>query len=212
MSTGGHQPLSNEDGSVWVSFNGEIYNHPQLRDELRARGHVFQTSADTEVIVHLYEEYGDALVHALEGMFGLALWDERRGRLLIARDRFGEKPMFLHEQGGELTFASELSALLAVTPQLRELDPQRRSTRSSCSPTCPVRARSCAGVRQLPPGHMLTWERGRRRVQREQLGGRRASARRPAASASSRSPPRPSICSRSRSARAWSPMCLLASF
>jgi asparagine synthase (glutamine-hydrolysing) len=156
---GGHQPLSNEDGSVWVSFNGEIYNHRQLRDELRARGHVFQTSADTEVIVHLYEEYGDALVHALEGMFGLALWDERRGRLLIARDRFGEKPMFLHEQGGELTFASELSALLAVTPQLRELDPAAIDAFFVFA-YVPGPGTIVRGVRQLPPGHMLTWERG----------------------------------------------------
>ncbi len=156
---GGHQPLSNEDGSVWVSFNGEIYNHRQLREELRARGHVFATSADTEVIVHLYEEYGDALVHALEGMFALALWDERRGRLLLARDRFGEKPLFLHEQGGELTFASELTALLEVTPQLRELDPAAIDAFFVFA-YVPGPGTIVRGVRQLPPGHMLSWERG----------------------------------------------------
>ena len=156
---GGHQPLSNEDGSIWVSFNGEIYNHRRLREELRARGHVFATSADTEVIVHLYEEYGDALVHALEGMFGLALWDERRGRLLLARDRFGEKPLFLHEQAGELTFASELTALLEVTPHLRELDPAAIDAFFVFA-YVPGPGTIVRGVRQLPPGHMLTWQRG----------------------------------------------------
>src|SRR6185437_12142206 len=120
---GGHQPLSNEDGTVWAAFNGEIYNHRKLREDLRGRGHVFSTNGDTEVLVHLYEEYGEAMVHALEGMFAFALWDERARRLLLARDRFGEKPLFVHEQGGELLFASELSSLLQVRPQLRELDP-----------------------------------------------------------------------------------------
>src|SRR5947209_12024463 len=87
---GGHQPLCNEDGSVWVAFNGEIYNHRRLREQLRERGHSFTTTTDTEVLPHLYEEYGEAFVDALEGMFALALWDSERGRLLLARDRFGE--------------------------------------------------------------------------------------------------------------------------
>src|SRR5438309_4067877 len=85
--SGGHQPLSNEDGSVWVAFNGEIYNHRRLREQLRRRGHRFNTTTDTEVIPHLYEEFGDAFVAALEGMFALALWDSASGRLLLARDR-----------------------------------------------------------------------------------------------------------------------------
>ncbi|HKI16462.1 MAG TPA: asparagine synthetase B, partial [Isosphaeraceae bacterium] len=113
---GGHQPLSNEDGSLWVAFNGEIYNHAGLREELLARGHRFATSSDTEVLVHLYEEFGDSMVHALEGMFAFAVWDEGRGRLLLARDRFGEKPLFVHERSGELLFASELTALLEAKP------------------------------------------------------------------------------------------------
>ena len=156
---GGHQPMSNEDGSVWVSFNGEIYNHGKLREDLRARGHTFSTTADTEVIVHLYEEYGDELVHALEGMFALAIWDERRSRLLLARDRFGEKPLFLHDHGGELTFASELTALLEVTPQLRELDPAAIDAFFVFA-YVPGPGSIVRGVRQLPPGHLLTWERG----------------------------------------------------
>jgi asparagine synthase (glutamine-hydrolysing) len=155
---GGHQPLSNEDGSVWVAFNGEIYNHQRLREDLRAMGHTFATSSDTEVIVHLYEEYGEELVHALEGMFALALWDERRGRLLLARDRFGEKPPFLHEHGGELSFASELSALLEVNPQLRELEPAAIDAFFVFA-YVPGPGTIVRGVRQLPPGHLLSWER-----------------------------------------------------
>ncbi len=95
---GGHQPVSNEDGTVWAVLNGEIYNHPALREHLRARGHKLRSRTDTEVLVHLYEEYGDSLVHALEGMFAFAIWDARERRLLLARDRFGEKPLFYHQQ------------------------------------------------------------------------------------------------------------------
>jgi asparagine synthase (glutamine-hydrolysing) len=154
---GGHQPLCNEDGSVWVAFNGEIYNHPRLREDLRARGHRFQTSSDTEVLVHLYEEYGDALVHALEGMFTFAVWDQRRRRLLIARDRFGEKPLFTHEQNGELLFASELTALLEIRPHLRELDPGAIDSFFVFA-YVPGPGTVVPGVRQLPPGHMLSWD------------------------------------------------------
>lgn len=108
---GGHQPLSNEDGTVWAVLNGEIYNYPALRGRLLARGHEFATGTDTEVLVHLYEDFGAELVHALEGMFAFAVWDTKRRRLLLARDRFGEKPLFYAERAGELTFASELNAL-----------------------------------------------------------------------------------------------------
>lgn len=155
---GGHQPLSNEDRSVWVVLNGEIYNHRQLREDLRARGHRFATSSDTEVLVHLYEEYGDAMVHALEGMFAFALWDERKRRLLLARDRFGEKPLYLYEGGGELTFASEITALLEVKPSLRELD-ARALDAFFVFAYVPGPGTIVRGVRQLPPGHLLSWER-----------------------------------------------------
>jgi asparagine synthase (glutamine-hydrolysing) len=161
---GGDQPLSNEDGSVWVAFNGEIYNHAQLRQQLRARGHSFSTGCDTEVLVHLYEEFGEAMVHALEGMFAFAIWDERAQRLLLARDRFGEKPLFLHCEGGELLFASELTALLEAKPQLRELDPAAVDDFFVLG-YVPGPGTIVPGVRQLPPGCLLTWDRDRRRPQ-----------------------------------------------
>src|SRR5262245_8846540 len=99
---GGHQPLANEDGPIWAALDGEIYNHPRLQALLRERGHELRTGTDTEVLVHLYEEYGADLVHALEGMFAFAIWDARRGELLLARDRFGEKPLFYAARGGQL--------------------------------------------------------------------------------------------------------------
>jgi asparagine synthase (glutamine-hydrolysing) len=160
---GGHQPLCNEDGSVWAAFNGEIYNHAKLREELRGRGHEFTTSGDTEVLVHLYEEYGEAMVHALEGMFTFAIWDERAGRLLLARDRFGEKPLFVHEHDGELLFASELTALLEVKPQLRELDPYALDAFFVFA-YVPGPGTIVTGVRQLEPGHLLSWDREHGRV------------------------------------------------
>jgi asparagine synthase (glutamine-hydrolysing) len=160
---GGHQPLCNEDGSVWAAFNGEIYNHPKLREDLRRRGHTFTTSGDTEVLVHLYEEYGEAMVHALEGMFTFAIWDERARRLLLARDRFGEKPLFLHEHDAQLLFASELSSLLEVKPALRELDPYALDAFFVFA-YVPGPGTIVPGVRQLPPGHLLSWEQERGRT------------------------------------------------
>lgn len=108
---GGHQPISNEDGTVWITFNGEIYNYRDLRQELESRGHHFRTASDTEAIVHLYEEHGLACLQQLRGMFAFALWDTRRRRLLVARDRIGIKPLFYRLSDGTLEFASELRAL-----------------------------------------------------------------------------------------------------
>ena len=120
---GGAQPLANEDGSVWVVFNGEIYNHRDLRSRLLARGHKFATKSDTECLVHLYEDAGDRLVHELRGMFAFALWDTRAQRLFIARDRLGKKPLYYRHERGRLIFGSELKALLAVPGMPRQIDP-----------------------------------------------------------------------------------------
>ena len=117
----GHQPIRNEDGTVWIVFNGEIYNYAELRCELQARGHTFYTATDTETIVHLYEQYGEACVEKLRGMFTFALWDDRRQTLLLARDRLGIKPLYYAEVDGRLLFASELKALLQSADVERRL-------------------------------------------------------------------------------------------
>src|SRR5919109_1681570 len=108
----GHQPISNEDGSVWIVFNGEIYNYQELQRDLEQAGHAFRTASDTETIVHLYEEMGPRCVERLRGMFGFAIWDVRPRQLLLARDRLGIKPLYYAEHDGELTFASELKPIL----------------------------------------------------------------------------------------------------
>ena len=125
---GGHQPIANEAGDVHVVLNGEIYNHQALRDELKGRGHRFSTASDTEVIVHLYEERGDDCVSALDGMFAFALWDERRQRLLLARDPLGQKPLYWARTAEGLVFASEIKSILASG------DVERRD-RLGCGPS-----------------------------------------------------------------------------
>jgi asparagine synthase (glutamine-hydrolysing) len=122
LSPAGHMPMSNEDGSVWITYNGETYNFPALRAELVAKGHRFQSDADTEVIVHLYEEEGLECVKRLHGMFAFALWDERKQRLLLARDRFGVKPLYYHLTSEGLAFASEIKAMLLLPDVSREID------------------------------------------------------------------------------------------
>jgi asparagine synthase (glutamine-hydrolysing) len=119
---GGHQPISNEDGSVWIVFNGEIYNYRELRRDLERAGHRFQTDSDTETIVHLYEDLGPRCVERLRGMFAFAIWDERRRQLLLGRDRLGIKPLYYTERNGELIFASELKPILQVSGTPREVD------------------------------------------------------------------------------------------
>ena len=162
----GHQPIENEDGSLRVVFNGEIYNFADLRRDLLARGHRFSTATDTETIVHLYEEHGPDCVRHLRGMFVFALWDARRGELLLARDRLGIKPLYWAEVGGRLVFASELKALLAL-PEL-ELRLDWAAVRHLFTfLTTPLASSIVAGVHKLEAGHILVASRdGRRRLQR----------------------------------------------
>ena len=155
----GKQPVCNEDGTIQVVFNGEIYNFQTLRTDLEARGHRFQTASDTEVIVHLYEEYGSACVHWLRGMFAFALWDDRRKKLLVARDRLGIKPLFYGQFDGKLVFASELKALLQLPWIERELN-WNSVAHLFAFLTTPRDQSIIAGVHKLEPGHLLSVERG----------------------------------------------------
>jgi asparagine synthase (glutamine-hydrolysing) len=160
---GGHQPIFNEDRSIWIVFNGEIYNFPELRPELEAKGHRFATHSDTETIVHLYEEMGAECVQKLRGMFAFALWDERRQSLLIARDRLGKKPLHYALHRGVLYFASEIKAILAVAPELAEVD-RGALMQYMYLGYIPDPATAYSGIRKLPPGHLLQFERGEVRV------------------------------------------------
>ena len=160
---GGHQPVFNEDRSVWVVFNGEIYNFPQLRSELQSQGHQFSTHTDTEVIVHLYEEMGSDCVHKLRGMFAFALYDELKRKVLIARDRLGEKPLHYAFNGQRLLFGSEIKAIIAVAPELVQVD--RQALRQYLLfGYIPDPATSFVNIKKLPPGHMLELEKGKLRV------------------------------------------------
>lgn len=150
----GRQPVRNEDGSVWVVFNGEIYNFKELRRELEQRGHVFYTATDTETIVHLYEETGPRCVERLRGMFAFAVWDERRRQLVLARDRVGIKPLYYAETNGRLLFASELKALLQLPDVERRLNWGAVDHLFTFLAT-PASDSIVEGVRKLQPGHVL---------------------------------------------------------
>ena len=162
---GGHQPIANEDGSVIVVYNGEMYNFPSLYAELVAKGHRFTTRSDTEALVHLYEEHGEGMVSRLRGMFAFALWDRRRQRLLLARDHFGQKPLFYTEEAGRLTFASEIKALLADDPTLAQLSPRALDQYLTMRFVHPPET-FFSRVRALPPAHYMVWENGRPRIER----------------------------------------------
>jgi asparagine synthase (glutamine-hydrolysing) len=156
----GDQPIYNEDRSVAVVLNGEIYNFQELRADLERRGHSFYTHSDTEVIAHLYEDHGPALVEQLNGMFAFAVWDERRRRLLLARDRVGKKPLFYAEGDGWLSFASELPALMADPDVPAEIDPSSIDCYLAYG-YIPAPWSIWREVRKLPPAHTLVWEGGR---------------------------------------------------
>jgi asparagine synthase (glutamine-hydrolysing) len=122
LSTG-QQPIANEDGTLWIVFNGEIFNHVELRPELEARGHRFRTRSDTEVVLHLYEERGPACLERLNGQFAIAIWDARARTLFLARDRLGVRPLFYAQDGARLVFGSEIKSILADRRIRTELDP-----------------------------------------------------------------------------------------
>ncbi len=160
---GGHQPLSNEDGSVWVVFNGEIYNFPQLRRRLEGGGHRFSTRSDTETIVHLYEDHGPRFLEHLVGMFALAVWDARRGQLLLARDRLGQKPLVYRHQPGRLLFGSQLKSLLEVPGVEREIDPRALDDYLTYQ-YVPHPRTIFRGIAKLPPGHYALYRQDRLEV------------------------------------------------
>lgn len=162
---GGHQPIANEDGTIHVVCNGEIYNYKELTESLVRKGHRFQTQSDTEVLVHLYEEYGDDLVHRLNGMFAFALWDSRRRRLLIARDRLGIKPLYYRETSGRLHFASEAKSILAATDAPREVDRDALHEYLALG-YVPAPLSMFRSVRKLPAGSLLVAEAGSTRMSR----------------------------------------------
>ena len=157
---GGDQPIANEDGTVHVVQNGEIYNFRELRAELERAGHRFTTRCDTEALVHLYEEHGEGFAERLRGMFAVAIWDARRRRLVLARDRFGIKPLYYREENGELAFASELRALPRGDVDLEALEAFLAFN------SVPAPYSIFKDTRKLPPGHVLVWEDGKTRITR----------------------------------------------
>lgn len=163
--SGGHQPMSDQEESVWVVFNGEIYNFQKLRQELQGHGHVFRTNSDTEVIVHGYKQWGDEVLNRLNGMFGLAIWDVRQQRLLVARDPFGIKLIYFRIDRDRLYFGSELRAVRATMPHKAEIDPTSLNLflryRYTPSPYTILK-----GVHKLAPGTKLTVQNGAYQVSR----------------------------------------------
>jgi asparagine synthase (glutamine-hydrolysing) len=161
LSEAGRQPMTNEDGSVWLTFNGEIYNHDALRAQLREAGHVFRSRCDAEAIVHGYEEHGRDVVRHLDGMFAFGLWDGRDGgALVLARDRLGKKPLYYIARGGRLLFASEIKALLAHPDVTRDVDLVALDHYLTFS-NVPAPRTLFAGIHKLPPGCVLTCKHGR---------------------------------------------------
>jgi asparagine synthase (glutamine-hydrolysing) len=162
---GGHQPMSDKDETIWIVFNGEIYNFPELKRELEALGHVFRTKSDTEVIIHGYKQWGDDVLNHLNGMFGLAIWDTRQKRLLVARDPFGIKLIYYKVEADRLYFGSEIRAVVAGTGEKAELDPVSMNLflryRYTPSPYTAFK-----GVRKLAPGTMVVCEKGHCEVRR----------------------------------------------
>lgn len=156
---GGHQPMSDREESVWVIFNGEIYNFPELKRELEGHGHVFRTKSDTEVIIHGYKQWGDDVLNHLNGMFGLAIWDVRKQRLVVARDPFGIKLIYYRIDGGRVSFGSEIRPVVTATDEKAEVDPVSLNLFLRYRYT-PSPYTIFSGIRKLAPGTMLVFEKG----------------------------------------------------
>ena len=165
LSPTGRQPMSNEDGTIWITYNGEIYNHLDLRVDLERRGHCYHGTSDTETILHLYEEHGPNCVKYLRGMFAFALWDSRCRRLLLARDRFGQKPLLYAETAEGLTFASEIKAILQNLAVSRDVDEVALHHYLTYG-YIPSPQTAFPQIRKLPPASILLWEEGRISVER----------------------------------------------
>lgn len=161
---GGHQPITNEDETIWTVFNGEIYNYREIRAGLEKRGHRFRTNSDTEVLVHLYEEQGPHLFNSLRGMFGAAIWDLKKQRLVLARDRIGEKPLYVRREPGRLLFASELKSILEVGDVPRRMNHQALEQYLALG-YVPAPLTLLEGIEKLLPGHYMIVEKGRVEVQ-----------------------------------------------
>ena len=165
----GNQPLANEDRSVWVVFNGEIYNYQELTAELMAKGHRFTTTSDTEVLVHLYEEYGEGCVDQLRGMFAFAVWDQSRHTLFLARDRLGIKPLYYAETPHGFVFGSELKAIAKSPWVSRQVNPRALAAYLQYG-YVPDPLSIFDGVFKLPPGHTLTVRKSHARCPSVLLG------------------------------------------
>jgi len=155
----GRMPMSNADGTVWITYNGEVYNAGELRQQLLQRGYCFRSTSDTEVILHLYEEYGEGCVESLRGMFSFAVWDTRTRKLVLARDRMGIKPLYVARSGDRLLFASEIKTLLASGLVERRLDPAGLRAYLQLGHVPPPWT-IVQGVTPLEPGHLATWQQG----------------------------------------------------
>ena len=161
LSSAGHMPMVSDDGRIAVSYNGEIYNFRELREQPRAAGHDFHTQTDTEVLIHGYEEWGVDVFSRLNGIFALALWDASKHRLLLARDRFGVKPLYhTIDDAGRLWFASEVKALIAGGYRFASVDPLAIH-KFLAFLWVPGPATMFPGVKKLPPGHWAEWRHGR---------------------------------------------------
>ncbi|MCX8009813.1 MAG: asparagine synthase (glutamine-hydrolyzing), partial [Ignavibacteria bacterium] len=158
LTPAGHQPMPNKDGSIWIVFNGEIYNHLEVRKELEKRGYKYKSRSDTETLIYAYEEYGYDFLHKIHGMFSLAIWDERKKILFAARDRIGKKPFYYTFQDGKFVFASEIKAIL-LHPQVRKELDETSLNHYLTFLIPPAPDPMFKGIKKLPPGHRMVIEK-----------------------------------------------------